>query len=378
MTEPIWLQNGGVQQFLNLVVDRLDRADADNRSLIRAIRLDRKSFPALYNAEYESEKEQLWGYIEQIASRGWVRIKLDRTQTGKSPYELNPRIEVADEQSIRVAANRITRLKRPNELWRQAVFEHLDASDDVREIVGRFLINIPGRSPQEIVLNMNALRHFADEPLLLREVSARLFWGQSKILDGRQALVAAILEVEECPFPEIPIQLQVFLPLTGFEGVLFIENLATFERATRDSTERFYGLAIVFASGFKGSAKRLRSAGGSALYFAAHGSLDKEARLKIDSWLHKGTDLPCWFWGDLDYSGMAILQTLRSTFVNLQAWEKGYAPMLASLNAGQGHAPDDAGKSAQRPIAITGCEYADSILIPALHDAGRFVDQELG
>ncbi|MBT4075489.1 MAG: hypothetical protein HOE78_02800, partial [Gammaproteobacteria bacterium] len=29
---------------------------------------------------------------------------------------------------------------------------------------------------------------------------------------------------------------------------------------------------------------------------------------------------PVWFWGDLDYSGMAILKVLRQRFENVQAW----------------------------------------------------------
>jgi hypothetical protein len=54
----------------------------------------------------------------------------------------------------------------------------------------------------------------------------------------------------------------------------------------------------------------------------------------------------------------------------------GYAPMLVRLDAGEGHAPEEAKKAGQKPILSTGCSYADSVLIPALAKHGRFIDQE--
>ncbi len=225
---------------------------------------------------------------------------------------------------------------------------------------------------------LNLLPTLKEEPLLLREASARLFWGLSKVLDNRSGLVAVILEAEECPFPEMPVQLQVFLPTSGFQGVLFIENQATFEQATRDSSGRFAGLALVFASGFKGSARRIRSDGGASVYFAANGALNGPDTAKFLGWLQGAGALSSWFWGDLDYSGMQILASLRNSFQDLDAWEPGYAPMLKALRDGSGHEPESAGKQLQRPVCATGSLYADEHLIPTLARTGRCVDQELG
>ena len=94
----------------------------------------------------------------------------------------------------------------------------LDCDDVVRDLVCRARIEIPGRTPAEVVAQLKLLPSLRDEPLLLREVSARLFWGLSKVLDKRQALVAALLGLDECPFPEMPVQLQAWLPGGGFEG----------------------------------------------------------------------------------------------------------------------------------------------------------------
>ena len=175
----------------------------------------------------------------------------------------------------------------------------------------------------------------------------------------------------------MPVQLQVFLPRLGFSGVLFIENQATFEQATRDATGRYDGLGLVFASGFKGGARRLRSPTGASIYFAAHGSLEEKNTSKFLGWLRAECKLPSWFWGDLDYAGMRILANLRTVFDGLAAWWPGYGPMLERLEGGEGHSPNEAGKGGQQTIERTGCSLADSQLIPALRMRNAFVDQEV-
>ena len=92
--------------------------------------------------------------------------------------------------------------------------------------------------------------------------------------------------------------------------------------------------------------------------------------------LFSADDVPTFFWGDLDFSGMAILASLRTIFPSARAWEPGYAPMLERLSRGDGHSPIESGKERQRPVERTGCSYADEVLIPALGATNRFLDQE--
>ncbi|MDO8844185.1 Wadjet anti-phage system protein JetD domain-containing protein [Methylicorpusculum sp.] len=376
MPPPQWLYKSEIRALLNLLVDRLDKAHATGRSM-QAVKLDGRIFSALFNAEFEADKANYWSQIEQIQAWGWIRIKTDRPQQGKAGYELNPRIQITDEAAIRETTSRLEPMISSQQRWREAVFGLLKADTRVRDSVANQKLEIPGKSAAEIVERLNLLADLANQPLLLREVSARLFWGQSKVLDNRQSLVAAILKVDECPFPELPIQLQVFLPEHVFCGVLFIENLVSFERATRDVTGRFAGLVLVFASGFKGAAKRLRTTLGSSVYFASHGSLAEASRQRFLTWLLDGNEtIPVWFWGDLDYSGMKILKSLRNSFDELEAWQPGYQPMLDQLLAGHGHAPDAAGKINQKPLETTGSFYADQVLIPAIARTGTFLDQE--
>jgi len=375
-SRPLWLSSPGIQELLGLLVDRLDAAELRGTQA-QSVALTEKSWPALYAASFESRKEALWEHVGEMCRWGWIRVKPVGAERAPSGYDHAPRVTVIDAAALRDVTGRPARPRSAVERWREAVQAELQASAEVKRLVGDYCIDLPDRSMAEVVRQLNLLPSLADQPLLLREVSSRLFWGMSKVLDKRQGLVAALLGLDECPFPESPIQLQVYLPPTGHQAVLFIENLMSFEQAQRSTSGTFTGLALVYAAGFKGSAQRLRSAEGCSLFYSSRGTLDVEARATFERWLFGDAALPACFWGDLDYSGMRILAALRASFPEMRAWETGYAPMLAWLCEGKGHSPEAAEKMGQRPIANTGCSYADEELLPALARAGRFVDQEL-
>lgn len=377
MTSPLWLKEAGVSHLLNFLLDKLDAADVQGRGLVRAIRLDAKSFPALYKATLEEERERLWAQVKNLVAWEWLDLKLDRPKQGQAEYECNPRVTIKKEEKLRQVTGRLERARSVGELWRDAVYSLPGLDVTLKENITRMRLDVPGRTASEVAQQLILLPTLVAEPLLLREVSARLFWGLSKVLDGRQQLVAAMLQAEECPFPEMPVQLQVFLPEGGFTGALLIENLATFEQATRAGASRYSNLALVYVAGFRGSARRLRSSNGASVYFASHGSMETKHVSKFLAWLRVGASLPCWFWGDLDYAGMRILAALRETFNEITAWEPGYAPMLARLLAGHGHDPNAGAKTGQQVINRTGCAYADLKLIPAIAQTGNFVDQEI-
>lgn len=377
MTEvPLWLQSAPVQQLLNLLVDRLDSAERRGSARAQSVALGERTWSALYKAQRESEKEDLWSHAVELARWGWFSVKPDGALRSRSGYSDSPRVTVANEAEVRRAVGRAQRVKSAAERWREAVREGLHGSDEVKAAISEFCIDMPDRTMAEVVERLNGLPVLAGKHMLLREVSAQLFWGMSKVLDKRQGLVAALLGVDECPFPESPIQLQVFLPPTGYRGVLFIENLMSFERALRSTSSAFGGLALVYASGFKGSAQRLRTPDGCSLFYAARGGISQDLRDGFEAWLFDKGSTPAFFWGDLDWSGMRILSAMRTSFAGLSAWEPGYSLMLATLTEGKGHSPEAADKQGQKMLGASGCAYADAHLLPALQAHGRFVDQE--
>ena len=377
--KPLWLITEGIRELLNLLVDRLDSAEQRGSATSQSVALTEKTWPTLNALPFESRKEELWEHVIEMCAWGWLQIKPASAVKSASGYALAPRVTVLNEAAVREAFNRPQRIKSSVERWRNAVDTGLDASDAVKCVVGEFCIDMPDHSMDEVIQQLNRLPSFCEQPMLLREVSAQLFWGMSKVLDKRQGLVAAMMNMDECPFPESPIQLQVFLPSERYLGILFIENLMNYEQALRSGSGAFSGLVLVYASGFKGSAQRLRTSSGCSLYYSNKGVMSDEATDVFERWLvGKGVQsAPAHFWGDLDYSGMQILAAMRSTFLGLTAWEPGYSPMLAGLLEGRGHSPEAAEKKGQRRIAHTGCPYADNKLIPALDTQEKFLDQEL-
>jgi hypothetical protein len=175
-----------------------------------------------------------------------------------------------------------------------------------------------------------------------------------------------------------PVLINVHLP-KKIQGVLFVENQESFLALCQHapSIGCIAGLALVYSAGFRGAAARIRQTGGavfSALEAPAHCQLEAFERW----WLTSEDDtLPCYFWGDLDYSGMAILAALKNSFAQISAWQPGYSVMLNSHASGIFHSLDAANKEKQKDPGVTGCLYADETLLPLMRRTGGFLDQEV-
>jgi len=217
----------------------------------------------------------------------------------------------------------------------------------------------------------------------VRQLSAKYFNGHSKVLDSREEMLR-LLGAREGQFLEAPIQVLVSLPpdwaqLQPQATVLFIENLVTFESMADTRQSEWAKAALVYASGFKGTAKRLRTPQGSTLYW--RDPTTQTDRLAFRDWLYachpalQESTVVC-FYGDLDLAGMQILSHLRQSMPICSAWRPGYEALLSLLLRSRGHRPDSAGKEGQTDPGITGCTYADAVLLPALRQSGLCVDQE--
>lgn len=374
---PAWLSSEPFQELFNKLVDRLDSAQARGSSKAQTVPLSKNLWPSFYIQQYESDREALWQQVLLCTKLGLIALTPERAASSATGYDISPRLEVKDPERVRALVGRPERIKSVSELWREAVFTHLQGDDLAKKVVAGYCIELEGHSPAAIVQQINRLHSEAQNSgLLLREVSSRLFWGMSKVLDSREGLVAAVLGLDECPFSASPIQLHVMLPYGKPYGILFIENITSFEKAIRSTATKYRGMALVFASGFKASAKRLRSMDGVSLFYSRRGSMESAEVAYFEEWLFQDTQMPVYFWGDLDWAGMRILATLRESFGNVTAWQPGYEPMRESLLNGRGHQPEAADKQGQRPTAATGCSYADAQLLPLLDSLG-FVDQEL-
>ena len=233
--------------------------------------------------------------------------------------------------------------------------------------------------PDEVLDRFLGLKKLATEGLMLHEAASRQFWGLSKLLNGQQEAIALLAGMEECPFPNRPVQLIVQSLTDALDApILFVENGATFESLATGRMPEALGHILIYASGYKASARRIRSRAGSSLYFSPQvweGNFGLPGA--IMAWLYSSdANRPVYFWGDLDYAGMAILKELRVVFPNAHAWHPGYARLLDCLSSEESHTPEEAAKSGQSDPGHTGCDYADNVLLAAIREKTRFVDQE--
>jgi len=365
-----------IRRICARVIDRLDVQPAAERTQSIRINLDSEMAPEIHLAESLAARAVAWASIERIVSAGWASLDYRKHRRHGAREEREPYLDFRWPESVEDFIRR--RLRRPRKSpsyamqWRALLTEaNLGLPEAGLAKLAGTPIEISGRSIEEVFSRFLSVRDIAHEPLLLREVSSRVFWGLSKILDGRADVVAALLNCDECPFPEQPIVLNVHVA-TVPTAFLFVENHVAFERLKRRSDPP--DLALIFSSGFRGAAARLRKPSGCSIYYSR--TSGQEAIAVFEQALFSDTDIAVFFWGDLDYAGMSILASLRSIFPSAQAWRPGYEPMLARLAVGDGHSPSQSGKERQREIERTGCVYADNQLIPALKSFGKFVDQE--
>lgn len=376
--------------LLRLAHALLRKAERSQGGRTVSLKLDAEVLPELHQADSPAVLEHLALLLDQLAQTGWVALRLDKARAFQTLADRQPTLVLQDAVALsawsgftptppRWSRQLVEALREPGVLQVPNVAALLD-----------YLLRNPlpwfeFRPPAECAATLNALAVACEsgQSLYLRELSARHFRGHSKVLDAREELLR-LLGAADGQFLEAPIQLLVSLPERRdaerpFDEVLFVENLVSFERMTRHRQLAWAQAALVFASGFKGTARRLRARPGSSVYW--QGLADPDAADAWTRWLYDGpasdlATLPVRFYGDLDFAGLQILAQLRQSFPSCQAWESGYTALLAMLEAGQGHAPAMAGKEGQGDPGMTGCGFADERLLPALRRSGRCVDQE--
>ncbi|WP_429354582.1 hypothetical protein [Paraburkholderia sp. 32] len=347
------------------------------------LRLDEKTVPKLFRL-YDGEAIRVHQLlIEELARTGWIKLHLSPEREFSGFLERTPMLELVDFAGLASWASFQSR----KDTWDRQLLAFLRRVPDA-ELAGRrdALIEYLSRNPLPALQGLShddalaCIKRLAalcgsTISLPLRELSALVFHARSKVLDNRVELLK-LLGAEDGQFYEGPVQLLVAAP-RDFTHVVFVENLVTFERMADENDPRWCGAALVFASGFKGSARRLRSRRGSAIYFRTRAESDDSSVCnRFSRWLYGDRDFPVSFFGDLDFAGMGILRSLRDVFPGAGAWLPGYHYLAQVLCLGGGHLPEMADKDGQIGGITTGCDFSDAVLMPLMSRTGRFVDQE--
>jgi hypothetical protein len=327
--------------------------------------------PALHR--HDESADRTWDLVRSL--EGIIfDIRLSRKRKPYDPEYVGASLRFLEESEA-ICRDWLSRPRqtRYQESWVAAIEGHADAFADQGASLYARPVKVADKSAQQVVAAFAKLGTFATGAPTLRQLSARAFWGHSKVLDSREDLLHQL-------YPGMvlaprPVLVHVYLP-KSCEGILFVENQDTYVHAVAGKPAAVAGLALVYGAGFRGSAERIRAHDGASFHY--QGASEREAQAQFEGWWfdERPLDWPAWFWGDLDYSGMAILKALRQRFGDVQAWRPGYAPMVELIREGGGHSADMADKAEQVDPDKTGCAYADETLLPAMRETGRFVNQE--
>lgn len=369
-----------ISQIATRLLDLADRRRPEERVRDVMFRLTPDNAPALFAQESFEDRELSWQMLETLERVGCLLIsrpKRARTVATLLESKLQVRLLPAGEDMLREHFGRPLPGASYAARWRAAVLGLAVRPGGDLEPLSRCPIEVAGRHLDEV---LDGVARLLSMPagLYPREASARAFWGMSKLLDSDNRLAAVNTARGELgALSPSPILLNVSVPSSGLpSGILFIENEATYHRVV--DSRKLVGdgqLAIIWTAGFKGSSARMRR----PEHLRIHGLLasSHDGLMWVEQQLAEGDGEGCWFFGDLDYAGLAILGQLRATYPRLEAWVEGYRVLLESLTAGAGHLPDETGKERQRDVGPVGCSFADGELRAGITRTGRFVDQEV-
>jgi len=373
---PPWLhEEPEIHELLDSLLKRLDKKPLVERKQGLCIRLSKQSQPNLFKNNEASDCS--WGLLMSLSG---VVLTVKESSKRKPFDPAYAGATVCLRVGHEYAAETVLRewLAHPYcppypARWAEVVAaeSHLFPGSTA-ELVLR-APRLAGKSPEELLSAFARIGDYIQAGLTLRQLSARCFWGNSKFLDFREDLVRSL-------FPGIsiaprPVIVHVYLP-AELSDILFIENQDTYIQTAAGFSTAVERYALIYVSGFKGSAGRIRDPQGALVHFHA-GSDPRHQKRFMDWWFSRGTaEWPVWFWGDLDFSGLMILKALRGVFGEVGAWPTGYLPMLDLLQDSAGHSAETGHKGVQVDPGNTGCAYADGVLLPALRSSELFVDQE--
>ncbi len=374
MNAPAWLDDATeILQLLNKLVDRLDKQPAAERTYPVGIALNEKTLPALFTLD--DKADHLWDLIKSLEEdHQIIRIKLKKQHDPFTPVYNQAKLTLHQgrEKQLRDWLQRPAGFS-PLQHWRKTIETLQPGFPGKTDRLSAHRIVMQDQDDASVLAAFVRIGQFQHTALSLRQLSSLCFQGNSKFLDNREMLIREL-------FPDLnitvrPVMVNIFIP-ESIDGILFIENQDSYVNAVATRQTSFKNLVLVYVAGFKGSATRIRQPEGASLHY--HGESSEQARQQLEHWWfgQQPGDWPVWFWGDLDYSGMGILKALKQRFVEISAWQAGYEPLLQLLRQQQGHRPAMADKQAQKDPVTTGCEYADTVLLPAIREMETFIDQE--
>lgn len=365
-TRPRWVDEEPA--ILGLLDTFLHKLEKGHRLTMR---INSKTLPELFDFN-AADVKYLWSLVKSLNNEYHiVSIRYARNKPFQEPYDnaqlvFNPE----KEELVRDWLNRPA-LDPYALVWQETLHKLKDRFEDHGQTLAEQMVRLADKGPEETLRAFARISGELQKPITLRALSARCFWGDSKFLDQREQLVRDLFPGASRNLLPRPVLLTVHLS-APFERVLFVENQDTFLMLCQAC---LHGTVLIYSAGFRGSAQRIRERGCAAFSYTGDTSVQESFE---DWWFTRdpAARIKPRFWGDLDFAGMAILTALKHSFTDIDGWKPGYNALMERLEQGLGHDHETSGKERQPDPYLTGCEYADLELLPAIRESGQFIDQE--
>jgi hypothetical protein len=224
-------------------------------------------------------------------------------------------------------------------------------------------IEYKGKSAKDIINRIELYLKENRKNDFVREVSAHIFYGHSKMLDNKQDYW------EIFGIRQSPIQILIHNG-TNTYNVLFIENKQTFEslKLKQKITDNYI---LVYLSGFMGTAARLKVKEHRAFYQSGL----KTSEYNFHSIFDEQESYKYFFWGDFDYEGLNIFLSLKKIFKKLEFWNLGYDNMIKMVKNNHGHSKHASKKERQRKPNEDEMNIVNNYYLNIMDNHG-FYDQE--
>ncbi|MFK2821835.1 Wadjet anti-phage system protein JetD domain-containing protein [Arcobacter sp. YIC-80] len=365
-------ENPHISKILNEVLDKFDK-QAKRANKISFV-LNDKNFLALYFPTEFNEDIDLEFDIKVLLDNDIFELKNASKKDEFLPLveKRNAKLIFKNEKEdlLREIYKR-PKLKSQKQLWSEELKNYFKENSRLFEILEKSPFFIEKKTNKEVLEKLKVWVETRDKTKLQRHESAKCFWGMSKIFDNKTDFC------EYFDLKEKPVLLQVFGKSVSASKILFIENLETFTSCIESKNKIFDECILINAHGYKATAKRLRVKDGSKLFFNNGCKLNKETKDDFISWFYSNqNDKEVYFWGDLDFEGISILEKLQRNFTSLKAFIPAYDLMIKEALDGNSHFCEDTNKQNQKLVTSTLCKYTNDELIPFLKEKKLFLDQE--
>lgn len=212
----------------------------------------------------------------------------------------------------------------------------------------------------------------------LRTLSAICFWGHAKFLDAYRMALQSALGDDSQLIQLRTIMISVYIAEQP-KAALFIENFESFRSVVNavETSPLNKHLHVIYSAGYRTCSEFIRDAQHTQTVHFNSCSMASHRQFKNWWFTPHDHSLSSFFWGDLDFEAMGIVKGLRRRFDNTRSWTSAYQSMLSKIDQGAGHAIAGTEKVNQRDPLNTGCDFADTIILPFIRSQNRFCDQEI-